>query len=197
MDDMRADARQFSGRIIGIAGASCSGKSTLSNHLAESIGADIFHFDDYWIRGCHKPIINGEPSFERPEQYDGDALFADVMGAIEKNPGRPIIMEGILVFMHEKIHQMCSDRFFLDHGSDELLIARRRARAQAGGGMSESDRSWLANGIEEWRQYGNRQRYMRDVVVLNALQRPKDILDNLIAVMERNHQEQMRPGMNF
>lgn len=63
-------------RLLAIAGPSCSGKSTIARLLATETGARLLHLDAYWRRGCERPVVNGAPSHERPEQYDGEAWHA-------------------------------------------------------------------------------------------------------------------------
>jgi len=159
--------------IIGIAGPSCSGKSSISEIVAANLGMDLMHLDGRWISGSEKPIVAGFPSYEQPHQYDGASLLAEMQAA--QTAGRDIIVEGFLLFAYPEILALCDHRFFIEVDHDEL-VRRRVARTAAGGNVtwgaiaadSTVDKGWLAHGREEWQQWGAPQASLPGVVVIDG-----------------------------
>ena len=143
--------------LIGISGPSCSGKSTLARIIAEMLDAPVLHLDRYFIEDAPRPIVNGHPSFERPEQYDGAALFKDAMHAFGDSP--LVVVEGFLLFAYPRFELACGQMIHLDV-PHHVLAERRLARAGAaasdvkGGRIKAADDGWQAHGEEEWRRYG-------------------------------------------
>jgi uridine kinase len=147
--------------IVGIAGPSCSGKTTIARLLAERMRAKLLHLDAFWIKGSERPLVNGHPSFERPEQYDGAALLRS---AIEASRDGDVVIEGFLLFAHPETLAACAHAFLIDVPHDELVRRRLRRGTESGddvagsGRVEAADRSWMAHGQEEWRRYGAPQR---------------------------------------
>ena len=83
--------------VIGIAGTSCSGKTSVTNHLAHVLGASTLHLDRYHMKDCKRPIVNGQESYERPEQYNHIEMLNDYKKLPEQNY---VILEGFLLFTY-------------------------------------------------------------------------------------------------
>lgn len=190
--------------LIGIAGPSCSGKTTIARLVAERLNAPVLHLDRYWIEGCEKPIVEGHPSYERPDQYDSHAMTLDVREAMRKHSA--VVTEGFLLFVDPWFARNCTTRIFLDV-PHERLAARRRARHGLsvddvpGGRAPEADAGWTAHGRSEWERFGAWQRDMDDAIVVRRIEdggewpdEPSDISSELIRrfVRSETHHE-----MNF
>ena len=184
--------------IIGLAGPSCSGKTTLARQLAVALDAELLHLDTRW-RGGPKVIVNGFPSRERPEFYDGDALLRDARRAAAS--GRSIVLEGFLLFAHAEGREcypgmaaFCDRKLFLDL-PPPLQRARRMARTQAGGNSvwgdlpegheAGVDRGWLAHGEAEWMLFGDPQRYVAGMTVLDGRLLAEEVLEQAMAAVGR------------
>lgn len=178
--------------IIGVAGPSCSGKSTAAKTLAEIIGARVFHYDDYYMKNAPSVFVNGFKSFERPDLYDAAALAGDILRQARHEPGRPIVAEGFMLFAHNELRNagFFDVKFFVNLDSDTVLrrrIQRRKERAIAGGPLFDEgnqrkfEESFLANGIEEWEKFGAQQANLSDVVVLNGAEPTASIIDKIVA----------------
>lgn len=165
--------------IVGIAGPSCSGKSTVAREVATATGALLLHLDGRWITGAEKPEVNGHRSYERPHQYDGASLLADIRAAADE--GRVVVAEGFLLFAYPGIAEICHHRFYLDVAHDELVRRRLSRGAQGGnatwgavGNDAVVDVGWLAHGREEWERFGAPQASLPGVVALDGHRPPRE-----------------------
>ena len=160
----------MNGDIVGIAGPSCSGKTTVARALAARMKARLLHLDRFWISGAHRPLVGGHESFERPDQYDGAALLTAALHAAEEGP---VVIEGFLLFAYPGILETCSSAFLLDVSHEELVRRRIGRVGEAGddvageGRVPEADRGWHAHGREEWERYGAPQASLPGVRVLH------------------------------
>ena len=118
--------------VIGIAGGTCSGKTTLSSMLEESLtGAGLsvstLHMDRYFknptpttvapVKGIEYPEHNHPDSFKLEEFYaDFDKLRAE--------DGDVLIVEGLLILCLPRIREKLDLKLFVDLPSDERLVRR-------------------------------------------------------------------------
>src|SRR3546814_11372068 len=79
--------------VIGIAGPSCSGKSSLASLIAGRTVATHLCLDRFWIRKAPAVYRDGFRSFERPDLYDGKAMASAALTAAETGP---VVAEGFL-----------------------------------------------------------------------------------------------------
>ena len=137
--------------IIGIAGGTASGKTTIAKQLyeeAKNIGSVILiRIDDYYFGKIKVPMAdNGIPNFDHPDAYDVDLIVQNLEDlinnkAIEKptydfveskrtdvyehiEPAQVIIVEGIMTFAIEKLRKYFDIKIFVDTPSDIRLIRR-------------------------------------------------------------------------
>lgn len=174
--------------LLGIVGASCSGKSTVAVIVSKNLSAKLFHLDKFWVKGSFKPVINGELSYERPEQYDGAALAQEIKDYLENYSQRLAVVEGFLLFCYPEIVDLCGTKVFLDVPYD-LLVKRRIARAKSGinpagfhiGGSYDNaaEKSWLANGRDEWNAYGAGQADIEGVVLVDPVKPPELVAEEI------------------
>lgn len=167
--------------VVGIAGPSCSGKTTVSEVLAKTIGAKVFHFDDYFCDEVPRAIVNGHESFERPELYDGVRMAADIAKHISEHPHTSVVAEGFMLFCYPELYKICDAHIFL-HLDTETIMERRKARAlergyeALAGKQAKFERSFIANGIEEWNRFGLKQCFLPGVFFLSGMASPRDIV---------------------
>ena len=138
--------------VIGIAGGTCSGKSTLIKKIKEEFGDaitmlshDFYYkahndvpfeerkklnydhpdsFDTDLMIGHIKQLINGE-SIERPV-YDF-TIHNRIDETVTVNPSKVIVVEGILIFENKELRDMCDIKVFIDT-DDDVRINRRIVR---------------------------------------------------------------------
>lgn len=112
--------------IIGIAGGTCSGKSTLADLLVERWGATSICVDDFYRDWHTFPISYGYPDYERIEALDWDRV-----GAAIRETGRDewVIVNGFLLLAHPATRELLDRSSFIDM-DEEVLIERRMEREE-------------------------------------------------------------------
>jgi uridine kinase len=138
--------------IIGIAGGSGSGKSTVAHTVAESLGTSSVAFidmDAYYRNFAHLPMEERRRiNWDHPDAFDHDLLVAQLRQlaagvAIEKpvydfvthtrspaseriEPADVIVVDGILLFVDERVRALFDVKVFVDTDADIRLIRRIR-----------------------------------------------------------------------
>lgn len=129
--------------IIGIAGGTCSGKSTLSEKLGVIYGDDcrVIHMDSYFRKPFIHTIapITGIEYVEHnhPDALMLDELYADFEAEIESGAHRIVIIEGLFALYLERIRERLDLKIFVDLDSDERLVRRIRRFTNMGQSYDE------------------------------------------------------------
>lgn len=135
--------------VIGIAGGTCSGKTTLAARLEREFGDNIvvINQDAYYKDISHLPMsARYSVNFDHPEalRFDLMAEHVDMLKAFKLThiphydfvdgkstlhakmvgPRRIIIIEGILVFAVPAIRELCDIRVFVEADVDIRLLRR-------------------------------------------------------------------------
>lgn len=138
-------------KIIGICGGSGSGKTFLANELKRCFGDDatLISFDNYGNDNSHLPMEDRKLlNYDTPQAYDGELLAKHVLNlkcgkSIEMpiydfsqhtrieptqtvNPGKIIIIEGIMTFCYDKLNTLYDLKIFVD--ADEEVRFKRRLK---------------------------------------------------------------------
>lgn len=136
--------------LIGIAGASCSGKTELSNSLSERLGAPVLSLDSYYLDLAHMSLAErARINFDEPSSLDGPVICAQVADlaegrAIEKPvydfachtrtpetvrvvPGAFVIVEGLFTLHWPELRRLFGVRVFIDV-PDHVCFERRSRR---------------------------------------------------------------------
>lgn len=147
------------GLIIGVAGGSGSGKSTVAHEIVQALGpesAAIIDMDAYYRDFAHlSPGELQDVNWDHPDSLDLEQLAADLEAlargeAIEKpcydyashrrrpeaervSPRPVIVAEGILMFVDPRVRATCDIKIFVDADADLRLIRRiQRDREERG-----------------------------------------------------------------
>ena len=133
--------------IIGIAGASASGKSLLSNTIVDELGSNqvvVISEDSYYKDLSHLPIEErAKVNFDHPNSLDHDLLkkqltelqagqtihqpvydhanHARLSETVAVGQHRIIVLEGILLFTDAELRQQMDIRIFMDTPLDICL----------------------------------------------------------------------------
>ena len=150
--------------IVGIAGGSGSGKSTVARRIAGSIAASQVAFidmDAYYRNFAHLPMEERKAvNWDHPDAFDWDLLIDQLTRlsrreAIEKpiydfvthtrsaetrhvEPTDVVVVDGILLFVDQRVRDLCGIKVFVDADADIRLIRRiKRDVAKRGRSLEE------------------------------------------------------------
>ncbi len=136
--------------VIGVAGGTGSGKSTIARNVVEVVGPGNVTYiqqDSYYYDLHHLPFeIRSKLNYDHLDAIDNELLIKHLehlkqgkqikkpiydfkthsrMPQTESTPSRKVILvEGILVLAHEKLREMMDIKIFVDTDSDIRLIRR-------------------------------------------------------------------------
>jgi len=117
--------------VIGIAGATQSGKSTFAKKLEESLHGVIlktFHIDDYHKPKAKQPIAKAPitqieyTDFNSLVSFDLPHLRRDIKAALDEENFSVIIIEGTMILYDEEILNLLDLKLFVDSRADERAI---------------------------------------------------------------------------
>ena len=149
--------------IIGIAGGTGSGKTTVARKIAEALAAvpnasiAFLDMDGYYRNFAHLPMDERRKiNWDHPEAFDLDLFVSHLEQlsrgeSIEKpvydfathlrssrteriTPADVIVVDGILLFVDERVRALCDVKVFVDADPDIRLVRRIQRD------MSERDR---------------------------------------------------------
>jgi uridine kinase len=138
--------------IIGIAGGSGSGKSTVARNVAQALHAESVAFldmDAYYLNFAHLPLEERRKiNWDHPEAFDWELLVSQLE---RLSAGKPIdkpvydfvthtrsdrtvvipaatvvVIDGILLFSDPRVRDHCDVKVFVDADADIRLIRRIR-----------------------------------------------------------------------
>ena len=135
--------------IIGIAGGTGSGKTTLTRHLKEHFGPDVtvIGHDSYYKRQEGKTYEQRAlQNYDHPDAFDTDLLIqhlrelkegrsiqCPVYSYVDHNrtdrtveifPTKVLIVEGILIFQDPVLREMFDIKIFVETDADERILRR-------------------------------------------------------------------------
>lgn len=150
--------------IIGIAGGSGSGKSTVARNVTKALHAESVAFldmDAYYVNFAHLPLLERRKiNWDHPDAFDWELLVSQLASlaagvAIEKPiydfvthtrsdqtlvvpPARVVVIDGILLFTDPRVRDLCDVKVFVDADADVRLIRRiRRDMSKRGRALVE------------------------------------------------------------
>ena len=135
--------------VIGIAGGTCSGKSTLISRIKEEFDQQITLIShDYYYR-AHDEMPFDERcklNYDHPSSFETDLMLQHIamlkqMQSVEcplydytihngsketimLKPSKVIVIEGILIFENKELRDMCDIKVFVDADADVRIIRR-------------------------------------------------------------------------
>jgi uridine kinase len=150
--------------VIGVAGGSGSGKSTVTREVLASIGPDmaaVVMQDDYYLDQTHMtPQDRRKTNYDHPDAFDwplmaqhvqalrkGEAIEMPVYDfaadnrsstTITVNPAPVIVVEGLFALYDAKLRNMMSLKIYVDTASDVRFIRRLQRDITERGRSTES-----------------------------------------------------------
>jgi uridine kinase len=138
--------------IVGIAGGSGSGKSTVARHLAQALRAESVAFidmDAYYVNFAHLSLDERRKvNWDHPDAFDwpllvshlerlaaGDSIDKPVYDFVSHlrsantvvvPPARVVVVDGILLFTDPRVRDLCDVKIFVDADADLRVIRRIR-----------------------------------------------------------------------
>ena len=135
--------------VIGIAGGTCSGKSTLIQKIKEEFGDTITILSHDFYYKAHNEIPFEERNklnYDHPDSFDTDLMIGHIKKLINGesrerpvyeftihnridetvtvHPSKVIVVEGILIFENKELRDMCDIKVFIDTDADVRIIRR-------------------------------------------------------------------------
>ena len=157
--------------VIGIAGGSGSGKSTVARNVAAALGESSVAFidmDAYYLDHGHLPLEERRKvNWDHPNAFDWDLLVAQLGqlaggAAIDKPvydfvvharsaetvpipPAHVVVIDGILLFTDPRVRELCDVKVFVDADADIRLIRRiKRDMTKRGRPLAEILEQYLS-----------------------------------------------------
>lgn len=178
--------------IIGIAGGSGSGKSTVARRIADALTPAKVAFIDMDAYYKHRSDLSIEErrkvNWDHPDAFDLDLLSAHLMAladgkAIDKpvydfvthlradetvhiEAADVIVIDGILLFVDERVRSRCDVKVFVDADADVRLIRRiRRDMAKRGRPLEEILEQYLTTVQPMHLQFVEPSKRYADIIV--------------------------------
>lgn len=177
--------------IIGIVGASGSGKTTVAQELAALAEGSCLISQDNYYRGLPDGIAAEDWNFDDPAALDLEHLARDLAAlkrgetvqipcynfsthkrkteTITLKPAPVIIVEGLFLFLPESLRRVFDLKIFTDI-PQEVCLQRRIARDKAERGRTEEDirRQWFDQVEPMYRKYVEPSRAFADLLLVPA-----------------------------
>lgn len=138
--------------LIGVAGGTCSGKSTVAERLAELVGPDhlaLIKLDSYYVPLSHLSLEERAAfNYDHPDAFDWELLDQHLAALVDGAtvpvpvydftvydrtssvrmvpPARIVVVEGILVLYEPRLRSRFDLKVFIDADADLRLIRRLR-----------------------------------------------------------------------
>ena len=180
--------------LIGIAGGTGSGKTTLTRHLKEHFGKDVtvIGHDSYYKRQVGRTYEErAKVNYDHPNAVDTDLLIrhlqelkagrsiqCPVYSFVEHNrtdqtveiqPAKVIIVEGILIFQNPTLRDMFDIKIFVETDADERILRRALRDVEERGRTLQSVVSQYLTTVKPMHeQYVEPSRKYADIVVLEG-----------------------------
>jgi uridine kinase len=180
--------------LIGIAGGTGSGKTTLTQHLKQHFGDDItvISHDNYYKRQDGIPFAQRcLQNYDHPDAFDTDLLIEHLHQlkagksiqcpvysykdhnrtdeTIEIFPTKVILVEGILIFQNPELRDMLDIKIFVETDADVRILRRAQRDVEERGRTLESVvQQYLTSVKPMHEQFVEPSRKYADIVVLEG-----------------------------
>ena len=179
--------------IIGIAGGTGSGKTTLTDHLARRFGADVsvVHHDNYYKRQEAPYEIRCLQNYDHPDAFDTDLMIEHLKElkaghpiecpvysysdhnrtdeTVTIHPTKVVIVEGILNFADKALRDLLDIKIFVETDADVRILRRAlRDVEERGRSMQSVVQQYLTTVKPMHEQFVEPSRKFADIVVLEG-----------------------------
>jgi len=165
--------------VIGIAGGSASGKSTLCQRLESAlVGCKVitFHMDNYFRPKDQRPFVAAPITKikymddNHPATMDLAKLREDLSAAVESALTDIIIVEGLLTLYDDDICQMLDLKLYVECRADERIV-RRLKRNMATRGLTFDEISNVYLDMVRYRhdEYVEASKWKADLIINGSM----------------------------
>lgn len=179
--------------LIGIAGGTASGKTTLARILKDSFEdkVAIIKHDYYYYDRSHFDVEDSKINFDHPDSFETELLIDHLKSlkngkAVERpvysyksnerlaekktvNPAPIIIVEGILIFHYELLKNLFDLRIYIDTDADIRLLRRITRDINERDRTFESvKRQYLRTVKPMHQKYVEPTKYKADIIIPNG-----------------------------
>lgn len=179
--------------LIGIAGGTGSGKTTLTEHLAQRFGPDIsvVHHDNYYKRQYCSYEERCLTNYDHPDAFDTDMMIEDLKAlkrgetircpvydfsihnrtdeTVEVRPTKVVIVEGILIFQDPELRDLMDIKIFVETDADVRILRRALRDVEKRGRSLESVITQYLTTVKPMHeQYVEPTRKFADIIVLEG-----------------------------
>ncbi|MBM6828699.1 uridine kinase [Anaerotignum lactatifermentans] len=180
--------------IIGIAGGTGSGKTTLTNRIKERFGEDVtvVYHDNYYKR--HDEMTYEERcllNYDHPDAFDTDLMIEHIKKLrqgetvqcpvydftvhnrsdrfTEIRPTKVILIEGILIFENQELRDLMDIKVFVDTDADVRILRRILRDVKERGRSLDSVVSQYLNTVKPMHeQFVEPSKRSADIIVLEG-----------------------------
>lgn len=135
--------------VIGIAGGTGSGKTTITRKIMQHFGGDVsVVYHDNYYKAHHNMSYNERTklNYDHPDAFDTDLLIADLKKlrrgetiqcpvydytaqyrsskTVTVKPAKVIVVEGILIFQSEELCKLMDIKIYVDTDADVRILRR-------------------------------------------------------------------------
>ncbi|MDZ7672075.1 MAG: uridine kinase [Halanaerobiales bacterium] len=196
--------------LIGIAGGTASGKTTLAKILKDSFKDDVtmLKHDFYYYDKSHFDVAENKINFDHPDSFQTELLVKHlkslVAGSpIERpvysyktnerlseiktvNPSPIIIVEGILIFHYLKLRELFDLKIYIDTDADIRLLRRINRDIKNRGRTFDSVKNQYLSTVKPMHEkYVEPTKYKSDIIIPNG--GLNDIANDLIIKKIKSH----------
>ncbi|WP_295858584.1 uridine kinase [uncultured Oscillibacter sp.] len=180
--------------LIGVAGGTGSGKTTLTHHLKEHFGEDVtvIGHDSYYKRQEGKTYEErAKQNYDHPSAFDTDLLIEHLQAlkrgesiqcpvysytdhnrtdqTVTVHPAKVIIVEGILIFQNPVLRDMFDIKLFVETDADERILRRALRDVEERGRTLQSVVTQYLTTVKPMHdQYVEPSRKYADIIVLEG-----------------------------
>ena len=180
--------------IIGIAGGTGSGKTTLTEKLKAEFGEDVsvLYHDNYYKSHSEMPYEERTKlNYDHPDAFETDLMIRDIQAlrrgetvrcpvydytihdrsgdTVEVRPTKVIIVEGILIFENQALRELMDIKIFVDTDVDVRILRRiMRDVKKRGRSLDSVVKQYLTTVKPMHEQFVEPSKRFADIVVLEG-----------------------------
>lgn len=180
--------------IIGIAGGTGSGKTTLTKRLKEHFGGDVsvIYHDSYYKSHSDMPFeARTRLNYDHPDAFDTELMIRDIEAlrrgesvrcptydytahdrasqTVVVHPTKVIIVEGILIFENQRLRDLMDIKIFVDTDADVRILRRiTRDVKERGRSLDSVVEQYLTTVKPMHEQFVEPSKRCSDIVVLEG-----------------------------